>query len=729
MPIKIETMSKEEETRAAGYLWTTENDPTWLRYQVDFTNGAMKGFHVSKCEGSVPRVTPFLYDFNAPRMAQLYHEQVAMAALADIGKETLIRSGEEMEEKSVASQVGAWQDFMSAFGNEAKNKVADDLISSRFITYDSEMSVPSGILRVGKRGAISMPRGRNFRVGARMSGFDAVKIARSKGLPPKLKVGAMGDPDLEQAQKALAHVERPSSHAVAWYGTREAKKGRIRMQAAASMPILAGLIADRQSLASAVDEMRPIQPILMETTGLGKAGVKRIGKLTKPAPVGRIFEAGERIEGEDALGVNRARHTQISGSVPIDMALRYLSDLPPDRAPQDDESWLKFNDILSAVAIPLYNATSIPVSKILEASKGNWIQFHESLALAADFEPEDFDRRTMALTTIDALEAIEHFNRTALLPQALASIKETEQPEPFVSREFVVSGLEAATDLIVGKAKNVAVLMMEVSRRYASRIPAMMEIEGKTMLEATDRSSTRFAAYAENAYPTLTGSFTASNGLVVRPLKDGAELQEESRRLGHCVGSYQSKARRTQCHIYSVQNQSGSESFSTFEFAGVDGGDPRAAAAGLRKVQHRAARNGTPSEDCAKAYKEFFDALKGGAIDVNLEEIQSWREWLRESGMDASVARATPATTWKSVLELDWENNDARLDYWREWGEVLGGRVAKSPHPGVVYSEKKAQELVGAMSPRAAALMIEQARQAKARREAEKEREDDPQPM
>ena len=95
MAIRLARDVQNEEARAAGYLWTTEEDPTWLRYQVDFTNGAMRGFHISKCEGSIPKVTPFLYDFAHIHMVAEYHETVAMAILADIGKETLIRAGDE----------------------------------------------------------------------------------------------------------------------------------------------------------------------------------------------------------------------------------------------------------------------------------------------------------------------------------------------------------------------------------------------------------------------------------------------------------------------------------------------------------------------------------------------------------------------------------------------------------------------------------------------------------
>lgn len=729
MSIKVEKLIKEEETRAAGFLWTKEIDPTWLRFQVDLESGAMKGFHVSRCEGSIPRTTPFLYNFRSPEEAREYYPGIAMAALADIGKETLIRAGEEYEEISMAGQVGAWQDFMGAFGGGSEKVKSESFASSRYMTYGDDLVVRSGIMRIGARGALTIPRNSRFKVGARMSGFDSVRIARTKGLPSKLKVGAMGNPDIDQAQEALKHVERPSSHAVSWYGTRDPEVAKYRLQAAAAFPVLAGLIADRKSLSSAIDEIRAIQPILIETTGLSKASIKRVGKLTEAAPIGRIFEDGERIEGEDALGVNRARHTQISGSVPTDMALRYLSELAPDRTPNDNESWVKFNDILSAVAIPIYNATSIPVRDILEASKGNWITFHASLAKAADFEPENFDRRTMALTTIDALEAIEHFNRTVVLPQALSSIRDAAQPDPMLSREFVISALDASTNLIVGKTKNAALLMMEVSRRYASRIPAMMEIEGKSLLAFAGRTNERFSAFSETAYPKLTEDYTASNGRVVRSLDDGKKLTEESRRLNHCVGGYQSRARRTQCHIFSIQNQSGSESSSTFELSAVDGSDQMSAVVNLRKIQHRAHSNRAPSEEDQFAYKEFIGKLKGGEIQINLDEIHAWREWLQASDQDQKMSDIKPTTTWKSVLELDWENPDVRKDYWKEWGEVLGGKIAKSNNPGVIYTEKKAQELIGAMSPRTAAIMIDEAKRAREERAAEKERENEPQPM
>ena len=582
----------------------------------------------------------------------------------------------------------------------------------RTVIYSRDIGIPAGLVKVGDRGALSMPHGRGFRIGARMSGFDAFAIAESKGLPDGLNPGVMGDPDIERAHAALAHVERPSSFAVAWYGVRDEAKSRTRMQAAEAMPILAGIVADRRTLASAVDRRLPLRRALSKSTGLGKASLRRIGKLRARASAGKLFEADERIEGVDALGVNRARHVRVSGAAPLDSALRHLAELPPDRTPEDDESWLKFNDILSATAIPLCNAMSVPVSEILGASRGDWIWFHGSLARAADFGPDEFDRRAMTLATVDALEAIAHFHRTVVLPLALAAIVETGEPIPDVAPELMEAGIEAAASVALGGSRNIAMQAMILSRGYVSRIPALMEIEGKSALAASEIAGSRFAGYGPTGFPLLTREFAASNGLMVRQLAHADAMSEESRRLRHCVGSYQSRARRTRCHIFSIQDASGRESYSTFELAAVEDDDARAAAARLRLVQHRARSNRIPATECAAARKEFLAAVKSGAVEINLAEIKDWRKWLRESGLDASNLRSTPAANWKSVLEHDWESEEIRLAFWREWSAMLGGRVVRWPHAGGIWTEKKGRDLINAMSPRAAAIIIERERRA-----------------
>jgi hypothetical protein len=281
----------------------------------------------------------------------------------------------------------------------------------------------------------------------------------------------------------------------------------------------------------------------------------------------------------------------------------------------------------------------------------------------------------------------------------------------------VVSGLEASTKLIIGKSNNVAGRMMEISRRYASRIPAMMEIEGKSSPIHPREIDERFKDYGDDGYPPMCAEFHASNGRVLRPLNFGSLLNTESARLGHCVSSYKSTARRLYSHILSFQNEDGTESYSTVEFRGITGDDPAAAAAALSQVQHRAHQNAHPDALCLEACEEFKREVKSGRWEINLAEMNTWRDYLKKTEGNEK-RHSSGRTGWKSALEFNWEKEDMRLAYWQEWGQVLGGKIEKANNPGMVYSEKKAQELVSAMSPRTAAILVDQAREAAERRKA-----------
>ena len=470
------------------------------------------------------------------------------------------------------------------------------------------------------------------------------------------------------------------------------------------MPVLAGLIAESRDLSLAVDARDPIQPLLTERTGLKKASLKRITKLTVSVPAAPLFEAGEAVRGEDALGVNRTRRFSVSGVVSIDKAMRHLSELPPDRTPRDDAEWGAFYDVLTGCAIPISNAFDLSVTDLLEASRGNWVDYKATLARAADFDPDRFDRRTMALTTIDAIEAIEGFSRTALMPQVLSSITGTGQALPVVTGEFLVDGFEASARLVLGNAKNVASHLFEVARRYAGRIPAMMEAEGRVAVEERDLPD----QYGETAFPILTDTFFAPNGLIVRPLRTFEELKEEGQRMSHCVGGYTSKARDARCHLFSIRTPDETESLSTLELTGMDGEDPVTAAANFGIVQNRARRNGPPTPEAKAATEEFMKALKGGLLPIRFDEMRDWKRRRAEGA--GSGRRVAPETTWESVLEHDWQNEDTRAALWQEWRTVMGGRIGKANNPGIVYTERSARDLVASMSPRAAAILLDQER-------------------
>lgn len=695
--------SRTGEGDLSGFVWAGETDPGWIRFRTDPRSAVMTGIHISPCNGTVPRGTPFKFRFQNGDQALRGSEGVAMLILGQLSRDPVRLDGDASRTPDPHAQLAAWQEFLGSDQPLKENDGGERRLIMPREVYQSSLA-GSSVFRRMADGDLVLSRTAQLRLGAPMSGFDAISAARGKALP--FRTGPMGDLDLDMARDALRAVSRPSSAAVAWYASAKGDQARYRSQAASAMPILAGLIAESRDLSRAVDACEPIQPLLTERTGLPKASVKRITKLTTPVPAAPLFEAGEAVRGEDALGVNRTRRFTVSGVVSIDKAIRYLAELPPDRTPRDDKEWAAFYDVLTGCAVPISNAFDIPVKGLLETSKGNWVQYRETLARAADFDPDRFDRRTMALTTIDAIEAIEGFTRTALMPQVLSSIGETGEPLPAVTGEYLIDGFEASAKLVLGNAKNLASHLFEVARRYAGRIPAMMEAEGRVNAEE-ERPET----YADNAFPVLTETFFASNGLIVRPLRNFDDLKAEGQRMRHCVGGYTSKARDARCHLFSIRTADETESFSTLELTGMHGEDPVTAAANIGIVQNRAYRNGTPSPEAKAATEEFMRGLKSGDVPIRFDEMVDWKR--RRAADPRSGGRATPETTWESVLEHDWRNEETRSALWAEWRTVMGGKIGKASNPGVIYTERAARNLVAAMSPRAASILMDREREAR----------------
>lgn len=207
-------------------------------------------------------------------------------------------------------------------------------------------------------------------------------------------------------------------------------------------------------------------------------------KLSTPLRDGPLFEPGE-----DASSVNWLRHTMIPGAIALDGCLSYLAKMSPDRAPQNDGDWMAFATTLVGCAKPIYNALDISRTPILEASKANWENWRETLACAADFTPQEFGRREITLGTIDALEALDDFNRTMIMPLVLRSIESTGQPIPSQTPEYLMADFVAAGEIVAGKSKAVAVSRLERIRRDPSyqaagggagrQMPAMKPDQGR----------------------------------------------------------------------------------------------------------------------------------------------------------------------------------------------------------------------------------------------------------
>ncbi|WP_375263942.1 hypothetical protein, partial [Palleronia sp.] len=624
---------KFEKTQAGNrvdiHFVEDRENPCWGIMSLDTRTHELKGMIGDRPGGAISNVRPV--KMANQDITEESVEAFCVLALAQVtGNPIIAEQDATAEPASRESALSAFDAFLNRGAEvrpamapraEPRIEVSRPMIN-RLRTYLREM--PGGQGRVPLR-----PRFIN--VGGALPGLNAHRMQR--GIAARYPEVAPPDLNLEAAETALAGATRPSSAAVTYYGGHgidpaERKDGtvaRYRAQAAASYPVFAGIIADSPALAKAVDAGEPIQPLLSERTGLGKAALKRMSKLTAPMPAGPAFETRQDMHGEDALGVDRQRRFATSARVELSDSLRHLATMPPDRTPQTDEAWLRYNDVLAGCAIPLHNAFGIPVSDVLMAAKGDWVRFHETLARAADFEPGQFDRATIALTTMDAIEVVDSIARQAVLPQIFKSIESTGRELPEIAHEWVDRGFMASFTIVAGSAKNVARDLFETARRYSSRIPALM-----TAINGPEPDVSAAEAWTDDSFPVLSDEFRASNGLVVRPFRNHEMMREESRRLGHCVGyAYLHSAKQASSHIYSVQDESGEISHSTIELAGIRGEDAAEIRSNLRSVQHRAENNSTPSEEARAAAREFLASLKSGALAANFDEILSYREALR----------------------------------------------------------------------------------------------------
>jgi hypothetical protein len=681
--------------------------PSWLYLGHRVAERRLSGFF-GRATGEIPVVQPVTVELPhllRPDPTSDPHGLVATAAFgAAMQAPFRIRGLSAAERADLGRQVDIWEDFLAGRQRPAARPAQPDDTAIYLSETQSRQIVAIGLGRF-EAGSFAL-RQNQIRLGRAVDGFTALQVLQRvaphlhlRG-PSELGNGGL---DLDAAREALQAVARPSSHAVAWFGHSSPE----RLQAARAFPVLAGLIADSPRLARAVDAREPLQPLLTERTGLGKGPLKRLSKVTAPLPRGAVFEDGPAI-GEDALGVNRLRRFSVSGDVGLGRMIEVMAAMNPDRVPDSNAAWLKLHDLYAACALPLEYGLGVPAVQVLEAAKGDWVGFHAQLARAADVPVESFDRRRMALTTIDAIEAIDDFARSVLLPQVLVSIASTGEPTPVSDFGQLDRAETVAGRVFLGDVKNVAASLYETARRYVSRIPALIDASGA--IDGRHVPEVDFTArYGAEGFPVLAPEYTSQNGLVIRPLGDFAALREESRRLSHCVGTmYLDKARSGNCFIFSVQSPDGQTSHATVELSRFSGETEAEIAASLRIVQSRAERNGTPSVDAQAAVSEWFALLSTGGLPLNHRECRSWREALTRAGQ----TRQSPSrlVTWKSVLGFDHTDQRRRNAVWQEWRGILGGVWGRAETPEVLFREKAVRQFLSDMSPVAAEILAQRAR-------------------
>ena len=456
------------------------------------------------------------------------------------------------------------------------------------------------------------------------------------------------------AGTALTAIAWPGAAAVSFFADSEHPAHSWRLQAAASFPLLAARIAETPSWRAAVDTGAPLADLIAERTALPRPKLKRFARLTRPLPQDRLFATGEIARGDDATGIDRQRRYAVGADLTLDAALDLFRDMEISHLPRTDQDWQDMADIASAAALPLKAAFDLSPVDILTASRGNWSRFRTSLAQAADLEPTTFDRRQIALTTIDVLEAVDDFCNTVILAHKMADDPDPPAPTP----SYLQTARRHACAVLLGASRNPAAHLFSLTRRWLARIPALIDAEMS--------ASSGHPVSTPDSWPALTDNYCASSGHQIVNLTSVDALKDESRRMRNCVGRlYLRPAMRGACHIFSVRDESGQISHSTFEV------EPPPDAADttwrdLRILQHKGFRNGKPPKLAIAACNEWLQSIAAAEVTVNVPTVNAWRHDMA-THLDDAHATHEHRSAWTVQIGPALESQEIRDRLWTEW--------------------------------------------------------------
>lgn len=581
---------------------------------------------------------------------------------------------------------------------------------------------------------VPSPQEIGVNIGAPEPGFEAMAAAR-KVAAPASKVGhgpiLAPDLDMEAAKQALEAVFQPSSLTVDFYGgaglpREDAEDTRFgdRAQAAKSFPILAEIIANAPDIARAIDARAPIQPMVIERTGLSKGALKRLSKITRPFNQESVMGDERVITMTDQLGVNRQSKFVVRGTLSLGQALEHLKELPPDWVPDNNEAWEDFADVLGGLAIPLSHITGKTVKELLSSSKGDWKAFKATLAKAADVPVEEFNRAQMSAISGEIMTMTETFARTAVLPMIANVLKRAGQSAVVQrNQDLINTGLERAVDatpaIICGRAKSPMVALLEAERRFISRDTAISAIStglDEEDLRAREQAMTdkerQMGDMAGNkAFPVLRETWVASNGYEVVPFRSEADMRAEGDFMHHCVGSIHAKNGSSgSYHYFSIRHpdtMGDARQRGTLRILPISPGKK------IEIGEFRSLRNSEVNAACKAAFREWKDSFLQEDLDAAGARMDEWREFRRARGLNSSATARTPEEIWEGRIGVKVGDERVAGALWDEWANnVLSGWPAGNPE--VLFRNAEVRELLSTFSPAAADFLIQEAAQRKA---------------
>lgn len=523
-----------------------------------------------------------------------------------------------------------------------------------------------------------------------------------------MDVPAFPDIDYAGAETALAAVDHAYPSMVEWYGGKGASgtQGNDRLQAAASYPLLAGMIARKPALRAKVDNRQPIREDILEITGLSEAGLKRLAKFRTPVEEGPVISRIEEAGGTDAVGVTRTTSFLVDGRYSIEDALTSLRAIKPEWVPQDDEEWKIFLKVCRGFARPMADFLGIPEADILARSKGRWGEFLKEIAAASDVKieidkhEEQMPLKRLLFFTSDAMQSVWDFARDALIPTVLVESDRHNLARHAWSgiyaspRESTFDEiLSVSRTILLGRSKNPSFDLLRLGRTHSTRLFKIAAIWGKDDKKPDTNETETSGIAAPPVQRFISGKIT------MKHLETFTDMQREGEDMGHCVGrDFQlSSAHEARNIYYSMRGEDGSRSTARFTVSTRD--IPSSTSfkvyssvvdeeTGVRisLVEHKGVENTSPPATHAHVVQEMLQSITPEKIAEYAGAWVHWRKNVADSVdiLERDGARnGRSAMPWARLAGLPIEALDIDLDdiqkrklkperasaVWKEWAE------------------------------------------------------------
>lgn len=388
-------------------------------------------------------------------------------------------------------------------------------------------------------------------------------------------------------------------------------RGKYRRQAANSFPLFAGVMSSNLSIKIAIDRGHPLMDVLIKSLNclsendLSKAVLKKMA-LVKQKP---IFD------------------------IDVETIVKFATMVPVDWIKTDNiEEWNSFC-VIADVIINNFNANSDQVKDLVSGCSGKWTDFARRCAKSFGYEGDNLIDiySVIRLSSIDYLDVINNFANLVILPLSTVGINEKLID---VTSELLNDSKEVSKlMLITGKSLP---KLFEESNKWHNNRNRIMEIVPSN-LSAQDLKDV--INKSQTGWIPLSDEVVSPNGLSLVPLRTEAELKKEGQIMGHCVGSYGTKAKSGQCHIVSVRE--GNKSIATVEFSLQDGIEDGLK---LKIIQNKGVHNSSPSSEAKDSVDWYMKSLERNFIPNNYVKIKAY---LGEKIFQDSLER---------VCNYDWRN-------------------------------------------------------------------------